>query len=49
MHTLSFRAERAAFADQRVWLTGTPAGGVARMAAVRGDHAVAMTLDAEVS
>ncbi len=49
VHTLSFRASAPLFADRRVWLTGTPADGVARMAAVRGDHAVAMTLDAEVS
>jgi 3-methylfumaryl-CoA hydratase len=48
VQALSFRASAPLFADRRVWLTGTLADGLARMAAVRSDHAVAMTLDAEV-
>ena len=46
---LSFRASAPLFVDRRVWLTGGLTDGRAVMAAVRSDHAVAMTLDAELS
>jgi 3-methylfumaryl-CoA hydratase len=46
---LGFRASAPLFVDRRVWLTGGRADGHARMAAIRSDHAVAMTLDAELA
>jgi 3-methylfumaryl-CoA hydratase len=49
VRNLSFRASAPLFVDRRVWLTGALSDGRARMAAVRSDHAVAMTLDAELS
>ena len=46
---LAFRASAPLFVDRRVWLTGGLADGHARMAAIRSDHAAAMTLDAELA
>ena len=44
---ISFRARVPHFADKRFWLTGhTDPDGTVRTAAVRADHAEAMTLDA---
>ena len=45
---VSFRASAPLFVDRRVWLTGRLADAHALMVAVRSDHAVAMTLDAEL-
>jgi 3-methylfumaryl-CoA hydratase len=44
--TISFRARAPHFANRRVWLTGGPVEGGADLAAIRADHAVAMTLEA---
>jgi 3-methylfumaryl-CoA hydratase len=46
---LAFRASAPLFVDRRVWLTGGVDDGHARMAAIRSDRAVAMTLDAELA
>ena len=48
IRALSFRARAPLFVDRRVWLTGTMTGAGAQMAAIRNDHTVAMTLDAEL-
>jgi 3-methylfumaryl-CoA hydratase len=49
VRNLTFRARAPLFVDQRIWLTGSAHDGHAVMAAVRGDHSVAMTLGAELS
>jgi 3-methylfumaryl-CoA hydratase len=43
--SVSYRARAPHFANRRFWLTGTPTDDGADLAAVRGDHAVAMTLE----
>jgi 3-methylfumaryl-CoA hydratase len=48
VHAASFRARQPLYADRRLWLTGSPAGDTAELAAIRGDHAVAFTLTAEL-
>lgn len=48
IRNLTFRASAPLFVDRRVWLTGGLTDNHAAMAAVRSDHAVAMTLDAEL-
>lgn len=45
---LSFRASAPLFVDRRIWLTGGVTDSGATMTAFRSDHAVAMTLDAEL-
>jgi len=49
IRNLSFRASAPLFVDRRIWLTGASADDHARMVAIRSDHAVAMTLDAELT
>jgi 3-methylfumaryl-CoA hydratase len=49
VRNLTFRASAPLFVDRRVWLTGEMTDDHAVMAAVRSDHEVAMTLDAELS
>ena len=46
---LSFRASAPLFVEQTLWLTGGPTADGVSMAAVRSDHAVAMTMDLELS
>ena len=48
LRSLAFRAQAPLFVDHRLWLTGGPTATGVAMAAIRGDHAVAMTLDAEL-
>lgn len=43
---VAFRARAPHFANHRSWLTGAPVDGGADLAAIRADHAVAMTLEA---
>ena len=43
--TVSFRARAPHFANRHAWLTGGPVAGGADLAAIRADHAVAMTLE----
>jgi len=45
---LVFRARAPLFVDRRCWLTGTRTDSGVAMAAIRGDHEVAMTLEAEL-
>ena len=45
---LNLRARAPMFVDHPMWLTGRLTNNRAVMAAVRGDHAVAMTLEAEL-
>jgi 3-methylfumaryl-CoA hydratase len=47
--SLSFRASAPLFVDRTLWLTGGPTADGAAMAAVRSDHAVAMTMDLELT
>ncbi len=45
-HSASYRARAPHFANHPFWVTGTPTpGGGADLAAIRADHAVAMTLE----
>jgi len=44
-HAVSYRARAPHFANRRVWLTGTPIDSGVDLAAVRADHATAMTLE----
>jgi 3-methylfumaryl-CoA hydratase len=47
LHDITFRARAPHFANKRFWLTGhTDADGTSHTAAIRADHAEAMTLDA---
>jgi 3-methylfumaryl-CoA hydratase len=46
LRDVTFRASAPLYVDRRVWLTGGLSGGHVSMAAVRGDHAIAMSLDA---
>lgn len=48
VRALSFRASAPLFVDRPMWLTGGADDGGAAMTAFRSDHAVAMTLDAEL-
>jgi 3-methylfumaryl-CoA hydratase len=48
VRSVSFRAQAPLFVGRRMWLTGAPTATGVAMAAIRGDHAVAMTLDAEL-
>jgi hypothetical protein len=48
VRALSFRASAPLFVDRPIWLTGAPSEGGVAMTAFRSDHAVAMTLDAEL-
>jgi 3-methylfumaryl-CoA hydratase len=46
---LSFRASAPLFVDRQIWLTGGTTADRASMTAVRCDHAVAMTMDVELT
>ncbi len=48
VRALSFRARAPLFVNRPVWLTGTPTDMGATMTALRSDHTVAVTLDAEL-
>jgi 3-methylfumaryl-CoA hydratase len=48
VRSLAFRAQAPLFVDRRMWLTGGPTVSGVAMTAIRGDHAVAMTLDIEL-
>jgi 3-methylfumaryl-CoA hydratase len=43
--SVSYRARAPHFANRRFWLTGTPTTDGVDLAAIRGDHTLAMTLD----
>jgi 3-methylfumaryl-CoA hydratase len=49
LQSLAFRAQAPLFVERTMWLTGGPTASGVAMAAIRGDHAVAMTLDAELA
>lgn len=49
VRALSFRAIAPLFVDRCIWLTGGVSDAGAAMTAFRNDHAVAMTLDAELA
>jgi 3-methylfumaryl-CoA hydratase len=49
VRTLTFRARAPMFVGRRMWLTGNPSPTGTEMAALRADHAVAMTLEAELA
>ena len=44
-HSVAYRARAPHFANHPFWLTGTPTDDGVELAAVRADHAVAMTLE----
>jgi 3-methylfumaryl-CoA hydratase len=48
LHSIAFRAQAPLFVGRRIWLTGSPTASGVTMAAVRDDHAIAMTFDGEL-